>query len=1449
MALLATLKFFVLFVASLFTILSVSHIVVRIDANGVGEIVEAVNNVATFAKLVGSAVKQIGASAHALTTRAAHFFGFFKTIDPRYWIEYNKHDAQECLNNNIYPPDNEPGITEQQKAAITICKTPADTLINNKEKGFKKTPFKDPNLIKNEDVKKQVIEEIKSDKSNVNEKDLVQAKKKKVLKPGSNDGFLYSGPTPGDLWEYVKDVPNLAAAADQTSWVLDNMVEWAATPWNYGAGSNDYSAVLKEECTVPTKRKYSNESHPTTFEVAVDTARYYTHSLVYFSRNAAGKNSTNTTKSDDKQSSDFWNWLETPGRIAWWLFKLFLQFLASFMSLTGNFVTAALLGFIVFLILSYRMPEWLAATIALILFDRVALTCLGLYYGVREVFGTFGFYWEAEIVESIKKRFPNFKNGTIDPTYSVLIFEFLKTAKILSGLRWVGGMILYLPFLIMDRISRVWNSEGLIESFWNMIGEWKKKFQTSAGKAGAAIQDKISETKKTVAVTFNSVTSSKQNNQQQTNQQQNAQQQKDQQQPSATPSNTPAPSSSQQTTSTTSPETTAQQGGSGRQGRETGKKTNFNSNKKKTASMNPNKNKDEKTGQQENSDSSSPPSGLCHMNTTIHMLTKAAHFLKRFVSSDDVNSFLKEKFDVLREDLADAIECPLDGSPQDSWNLVNDSLSLLTGGKNKAGEHHHWHHYLHLTPTSKNPQVPEGAEIIGAARHVERPDGTGHWSFVEKKNGGWFEIDGGSEPKLIPFNENRPLLGENVHMFYMYVHNAPCVGNGVKFDCAGCGTGVHQHREPHVNRTCMKCGDRLVGACTGIGKKNRDKKVENEIDPEERKNFVCKKCRETQKKEKQQKEAEKQNSKKEKKQQQQQQQKKQENENVSSELCVQCNESLELHDDKTKRTCEKCSKSAFGKCGESNNIANILKNMFSSSTSFICSGCSSGNKNDNNNMDQQQPSADKEQTSSSSSPSTNQNQHKKENQNAEKKNDQQSAQKKSNQKKNKNAKKNENELTAEQRAEVIRETMRRTPPSRPPPTYNSGHHYDAPVNDRTALEIQQAQQETDANAPEVPADFKQKETLGEAPVLVSAEELADAPPNAMLNNQEEVDFQGRLSSPPAPAVYKGEFLDNVIINKSVPKELANARHPQTFQNHFRCLKYLVQMYRHSSTGWKEVPLVKIAVRALILRCRHREWKPQTLFREACSMQGAMAGLAIYTNQKFGVLFKDDPYWKHMMAIWRLASQQNQPQNQTVVTPESILQAVSATDPTDARTKVALILQWYLAARAGDVLKLRKKDVVLERKKDVVNIQVTFRHAKTVAKRGAYTVKSVIQEDLHETLKFYLDNLPNDEDAMIFPNQKGAPNSRSIAHQEMLMRHSLKGIDSALTTRSIRRGALQAMSKEGVDEATLMHFSGHKDRNTLLRYLDYGRNFSKEEKEARAAATHLRPQNQNETGSN
>ena len=68
-----------------------------------------------------------------------------------------------------------------------------------------------------------------------------------------------------------------------------------------------------------------------------------------------------------------------------------------------------------------------------------------------------------------------------------------------------------------------------------------------------------------------------------------------------------------------------------------------------------------------------------------------------------------------------------------------------------------------------------------------------------------------------------------------------------------------------------------------------------------------------------------------------------------------------------------------------------------------------------------------------------------------------------------------------------------------------------------------------------------------------------------------------------------------------------------------------------------------------------------------------------------------------------------------------------------------------------------------------------------------------------------------------------------------------GSPRLLSTRAIRRGALQAMALKKVPIPALMKFSGHTNETTLKRYLDWGRTLKVEEDEAEMAAFHLAPE--------
>jgi integrase len=143
----------------------------------------------------------------------------------------------------------------------------------------------------------------------------------------------------------------------------------------------------------------------------------------------------------------------------------------------------------------------------------------------------------------------------------------------------------------------------------------------------------------------------------------------------------------------------------------------------------------------------------------------------------------------------------------------------------------------------------------------------------------------------------------------------------------------------------------------------------------------------------------------------------------------------------------------------------------------------------------------------------------------------------------------------------------------------------------------------------------------------------------------------------------------------------------------------------------------------------------------------------------------------------------------------------------------------------------------------VTFLATVSEGKVVAKRGPYTVPTVIpKEHAILVLKYLRKALgPNPApNARLFESDKNKPNSVSHNHQLKLMRQALRISNPTIGTRAIRRGSLQAMAEAGVEHETLMTFSGHTSVNTLLRYLNWGRKSNQQVNNAQAVAHHLDP---------
>ena len=342
-----------------------------------------------------------------------------------------------------------------------------------------------------------------------------------------------------------------------------------------------------------------------------------------------------------------------------------------------------------------------------------------------------------------------------------------------------------------------------------------------------------------------------------------------------------------------------------------------------------------------------------------------------------------------------------------------------------------------------------------------------------------------------------------------------------------------------------------------------------------------------------------------------------------------------------------------------------------------------------------------------------------------------------------------------------------------------------------------------------------------------------APP---LDRPPPQDFRSSYGPAPTVAEVLGARPNILFSLKPIARVLqVDATSPQTVSNGNNLLNHLLDSYNYAiqlNPRWKSAPLVEVLIEFLEHRARVRQWKHQTKFRQACALHGVFSNLPLYSNFPTPVLLSQSPVWKQAMAKWRQMSQQSQPHHQAAVTVDDLALAVSST--VDTRIKACLVLQWYLAARVGDILNLRFENIKGDRSS--LFLQVTIDHGKVMMKRQPYTVNTYLPLEHYNIVADHINSLQDlRPDSRLFPTH-----SLSYIQHQQLMRQALRIADPSLNTRAIRRGALQAMAQKGIPPETLMTYSGHTNINTLKRYLDWGRHLGQEITNAKEASTLLAP---------
>jgi len=245
--------------------------------------------------------------------------------------------------------------------------------------------------------------------------------------------------------------------------------------------------------------------------------------------------------------------------------------------------------------------------------------------------------------------------------------------------------------------------------------------------------------------------------------------------------------------------------------------------------------------------------------------------------------------------------------------------------------------------------------------------------------------------------------------------------------------------------------------------------------------------------------------------------------------------------------------------------------------------------------------------------------------------------------------------------------------------------------------------------------------------------------------------------------------------------------------HMRLLGWL-----QHQPGFDAWPTHQAIMEIFSRRRREKRLKWSTAIKHLASVAGALQLLPLYRTGATPIALHLVPEWKMALRGVAAKSKEEGARTPMAASYEHVRRAVNAA--THVGTKRALATTWLLAARTGDVLKLRSREITVGTNHDLT---ATYTKGKTVMRRGPYSVSSTIPAEWEQLFR----QLPENPFA-------GASTWTVLA--------ALRSVDKRLENRSLRRGALQTMAKSGLEEETLLLFSGHASVAMLRRYLNWGR---------------------------
>ena len=234
-----------------------------------------------------------------------------------------------------------------------------------------------------------------------------------------------------------------------------------------------------------------------------------------------------------------------------------------------------------------------------------------------------------------------------------------------------------------------------------------------------------------------------------------------------------------------------------------------------------------------------------------------------------------------------------------------------------------------------------------------------------------------------------------------------------------------------------------------------------------------------------------------------------------------------------------------------------------------------------------------------------------------------------------------------------------------------------------------------------------------------------------------------------------------------------------------------------------------AIVELVLRFRQeRNWKWPTVSAAFSAIATALKHLPLYTNVPHGIQITESPVYvasmRHAQHLAKVTATTGEKSDAMTLDQFNII--LSELKIPSAWMYAQMC--WRFASRAGDMRQIRGDDVTIAGpdRHGRVPVAVLFRYGKGAAFWGPYSVHSILPANVAQRLAAHL---------------RESPNLFSKSDQQQTA-NAIKRLGKNLSLRSLRKGALTHAAMNGVSESSIQLLSGHKRRDTLLRYLGWGK---------------------------